>query len=60
MIRLILIFLVVFLITRLFVVYGSDRSGEKKESDPLKKSSTPRKGVPKGIGEYVEFEELEK
>jgi hypothetical protein len=42
MIRLSLIFLIIFLVARIFIVYGQ------------------RKGVPKSLGEYVDYEEVDK
>jgi hypothetical protein len=60
MIRLVLIILIVFLIARVFVVYGSGGDSDKKKTEPVKKNTTSRKGVPKGVGEYVDYEETEK
>jgi hypothetical protein len=60
MIRLILIFIIVFLIVRIFVIAGSGRSavsnGERSDGD----KSVKKKGVPREIGEYVDFEEIGK
>jgi biopolymer transport protein ExbD len=60
MIRIILIFLIVFLVVRLFVTYGSVGTGEKKATNPDNKNTKPPKGVPKGLGEYVDYEEVDK
>jgi hypothetical protein len=60
MIRLLLIALIVFLITRMFVLYGSFGSAGKKDTAPGNKDSDTRKGVPKGIGEYIDYEEVDK
>lgn len=60
MIRLLLIFLIIFLIARVFILYGSGGDGGKIKTEPEKKNTGPRKGVPKGIGEYVDYEEVDK
>ena len=60
MTRLLLILLIVFLITRIFVIYGSMGNSEKKEHQPEKKDTANKKGVPKGIGEYIDYEEVDK
>ncbi|MGD0583714.1 MAG: hypothetical protein ABR974_12320 [Bacteroidales bacterium] len=54
----ILIFLIIFLIARIFVVMGSAsvREGDAKEPDKYKASK--KTGVPKELGEYIEFEEV--
>jgi hypothetical protein len=60
MIRLILIFIIVFLIVRIFVIAGSGGTavsdGERSDGDKAVK----KKGVPREIGEYVDFEEIGK
>ena len=58
MTRLILILLIIFLIARAFILFASDGEEEPVKKDFLKKNSFPRKGVPKEIGEYVEYEEM--
>ena len=60
MIRLLLIFLIVFLIVRVFILYGLEGNSEKIKTGPEKKNTGPRKGVPKSIGEYVDYEEVDK
>jgi hypothetical protein len=60
MIRLLLVLSIIFLIARLFVVYGSIKPTGKKDSAPENKNEKQRKGVPKGIGEYIDYEEVEK
>jgi Na+/H+ antiporter NhaC len=60
MIRYLLIFLIVFLILRLFVLYGSMGRSENRVSKNEGKSSKPTGGVPKGIGEYIDYEEVKK
>jgi preprotein translocase subunit SecG len=60
MTRLLLILIIVFLITRIFVLYGSIGNSEKKSPDTGNKNTDSKKGVPKGIGEYVDYEEVDK
>ena len=58
MIRYLLIFLIIFLIVRLFAMYGSIGRSENKVSNTDGKSNKPSGGVPKGIGEYIDYEEV--
>ena len=58
--RLILIFLIIYLIIRGFITAGSTPEPEKKESDQDHIKGKSPKGVPKGIGEYIDFEETDK
>jgi hypothetical protein len=60
MIRLILIFLVVFLVVRIFVIMGSGSGQTKPDEEPAKGNEAKKKGVPREIGEYIEFEEVER
>jgi hypothetical protein len=58
--RIVLIFLIVYLIVRAFIIAGSsdEQPAKKTEGDNIKGKSS--KGVPKGIGEYVDYEEVKK
>lgn len=60
MIRLFLILLILFLIARIFVIMGSDSPVEKNRPSPGKGETKTRRGIPKELGEYVEFEETGK
>lgn len=58
MLKLILVFLIIFLIVRAFIITGLE-SGQN--SPPFEKKEPARKakkGVPKELGEYVEYEEI--
>lgn len=60
MLKFILVFLIIFLIVRAFIITGLESvqnspSPEKKEPDRKVK-----KGVPKELGEFVEYEEVER
>jgi hypothetical protein len=59
MLRLILIFLIVFLIVRAFIITGMQSREEKPEQPSGETPKKSKKGVPKEIGEYVEYEEVE-
>jgi hypothetical protein len=60
LLRLILVFLIIFLIVRAFIIAGSSEEPLKKKSDPDNIKGKPPKGVPKNIGEYVDYEEVDK
>jgi phage shock protein PspC (stress-responsive transcriptional regulator) len=60
MIRLILILIIIILIARAFIIYASESNEEKSEPDFKKKQNKPQRGVPKGIGEYIDYEEVKK
>ena len=60
MIRLVLILVIFILIARIFIIYASDSNDEKREPDLKRKQNKPQKGVPKGIGEYIDYEEVKK
>ncbi len=61
MLRLILVFLVVVLIARIFVVLGSGPdTGQASGTPREKEKNNPKKGVPKELGEYVDYEEVGK
>jgi hypothetical protein len=60
MLKLVLILLIIFLIARVFIVYGSSEQSGKKNPEPEGKNSKTRKGVPKNIGEYIDYEEVKK
>ena len=58
--RLILIFLIIYLIVRAFIIAGSSKEPEKKKSDKDNIKGKSSRGVPKGIGEYIDYEEIDK
>jgi len=60
LIRVVLISLIVFLLIRSFIRYWAegDNSGQKEEKESTARKT--KKGVPKEIGEYVDYEELKK
>ena len=58
--RLILIFLIIYLIVRGFIIAGSKTEPEKKKSDQDNIKGKSSRGVPKGVGEYIDFEETDK
>ncbi len=58
--RITLIFLIVYLIVRAFIMAGEAKEPTKKVNDQNKDKLKRSKGVPKGIGEYVDYEEIDK
>jgi hypothetical protein len=58
--RLILIFLIVYLIVRGFIMAGSTKEPAKNKSDKDNLKGKSSRGVPKGIGEYIDYEEIDK
>jgi hypothetical protein len=60
MLKLILVFLIIFLIVRAFIITGLE-SGRNSPSPEKKESAgKAKKGVPKELGEYVEYEEVKR
>ena len=55
--RIFLIFLIIYLVVRSFINSGSSKEPIKHADDNTIKNK-PRKGVPKSLGEYVDFEEI--
>jgi hypothetical protein len=58
--RIILISLIVYLIVRAFIIAGSSGKTVENKPDEDKMSANPKKGVPKSIGEYIDYEEVDK
>lgn len=59
MLRLILVFLVIVMIVRAFVITGLESRAAKPDNKPEKEPWKFKKGVPKWLGEYVDYEEIE-
>jgi hypothetical protein len=60
LIRVALICLVVYLITRSFVQYGGGDQAKSDQTDSGKKDKSQTKKISKNVGEYVDYEELKK
>jgi hypothetical protein len=58
--RLTLVFLIVYLIVRAFIMAGEAKEPPRKKPEKDNNKWKPSKGVPKGIGEYVDYEEIDK
>lgn len=58
--RIILILLIIYLIARAFILVGSGGKAAGKTSNPKpeKDKTNTSRGVPKNIGEYVDYEEV--
>jgi hypothetical protein len=59
MLRFILIFLVVFLIVRAFVITGLESRNDAPPKPKKEPAGKTKKGVPKELGEYVDYEEID-
>jgi hypothetical protein len=60
LIRFVLVSLIVYLIIRSFIRYAEGKGSSTIKSEPDKKSNVSSKGVSKEIGEYVDYEEVDK
>jgi hypothetical protein len=60
--RIILILFIIYLIAKVFINAGSGERTTGKMSDPGsdKNNTKTSRGVPKNIGEYVDYEEVKK
>ncbi len=59
--RITLVFLIIYLIVRAFIMAGeASKEPSKRVSDQNNNKVKRSKGVPKGIGEYIEYEETGK
>ena len=60
LIRIFLICLIIYLIFRSFSKYSEESEGPVKNPEHRKNDSIPVKKVSKKVGEYVEYEEIDK
>jgi large-conductance mechanosensitive channel len=60
LIRFVLVSVVVYLIIRSFIRFGKDDEPSVHRAEPEKESKISNKGVSKEIGEYVDYEEVDK
>ena len=60
MLKLILVFLVIFLIVRAFIIAGLESGENSPPAGKKTPSQKAKKGVPRELGEYVEYEEVNK
>jgi biopolymer transport protein ExbD len=60
MLKLILVFLIIFLIVRAFIIAGMESNENIPRPENKEPSKKPKKGVPIELGEYVEYEEVER
>jgi hypothetical protein len=58
--RITLVFLIVYLIVRAFIMAGEAKEPPKKSNDKNSDNLKRSKGIPKGIGEYIDYEEIDK
>jgi large-conductance mechanosensitive channel len=60
LIRFVLVSLIIYLIIRSFVRYGEEEEFSTRRPEPEKRSKMSSKGVSKEIGEYIDYEEVDK
>jgi hypothetical protein len=60
LVRFFLVGLIIYLIVRSFARYGKDDEPPKIRREPENGTGSKNKGVSKSIGEYVDYEELDK
>jgi hypothetical protein len=60
LIRFLLISLIVYLIVRSFVRYSDEEKPPTPMSEPEKRNDLTNKKISKKIGEYIEYEEVDK
>lgn len=60
LIRFLLIGLIVYLILRAFTKYGEAKAATGNKTESEKEKNTPGKKISKEIGEYIDYEDVEK
>jgi hypothetical protein len=60
LIRFLLIALIVYMIIRSFMKFGEESDSERKNIKPEKNGKSETKKISKSVGEYVDFEEINK
>jgi hypothetical protein len=60
LIRFLLIGIIIYLIVRSFARLGEGSTRETHNPEPETKSKKVTKGVPKELGEYIDYEEVDK
>jgi biopolymer transport protein ExbD len=60
MLKLILVFLIIFLIVRAFIIAGMESSVNVPRSERKEPAKNAKKGVPRELGEYVDYEEVDR
>jgi hypothetical protein len=61
LIRFLLVSLIIYMIIRSFVRYSHEEESSKLKKDPDKKSGDmPAKKISKEVGEYIDYEEIDK
>jgi hypothetical protein len=60
LIRYLLVTVIVYLLVRSFVKFGEEENHPPQRSEPEKNSKITRKSVSKEVGEYIDYEEVDK
>jgi hypothetical protein len=60
LIRIVLISLIIYLLIRSFLHYGNDRKNSGVDHEKMKKDSVPGKKISGNVGDYIDFEEVDR
>lgn len=60
LIRFFLVSLIAYLIIRSFIRIGEKSENDPRNSEPDKESKKTIRGVPKELGDYIDYEEVDK
>lgn len=60
LIRFLLISLIVYMIIRSFIRYSNEEESSRLNKDPDKRSNLPNKKISKEVGEYIDYEDVDK
>jgi large-conductance mechanosensitive channel len=60
LIRFFLVSLIVYLVIRSFLRYFNEEESSKLKKDDEKNSNLPNKKISKEVGEYIDYEEIDK
>jgi len=60
LVRFLLISLIIYMIIRSFIRYSNEKESSKLNKDPDKSNNLPTKKISKEVGEYIDYEEVDK
>ena len=60
LLRIVLICLIIYLLIRSFSRYGDEIENKEADSNKLNKNRVPGKKISRNVGDYVDFEEIER
>lgn len=59
LVRILLVCLIIYLIIRSFLRYGEEMDGLNQKKEPDNTSFRNNKKIPKEVGEYIDYEEVD-